>query len=252
MVSNSKIKIVVGALVFLCGIIYLIGNLFIVDFYPTSSGISKSYSEDTDIVEFFIYSPKAGRTDLCVPEAYFLYSKDIRRGVKSDITLLLHYPSLKPWNIYAEEFVKKNPDYKNWSRKKQREWLVEKSLLTLRPLHGEDFIHQFWDSDFFGKDKLKRQSEFSVFEKYESGLWQYTGDSKALPQSDDYFVSPNPENYSSVFKCNTSHRCTLETFYSESMTFEFNFSRNHLKKFKRLNDDIQSLIETFVCKKDSE
>jgi len=249
--SNKLKKILKNTIIifiFICGLIYLVSSFLIVDFYPNSSGVSKNYSDDMDIVELFIYSPKAGRTDLCVPEAYFTYSKEIRRGVKKKISLDLHYPSMKPWNIYKNEFKQQNPDYESWPRKKQRAWLVDESHLKLSPRSGAEAIHHFWNIQFFGDD-TKFVNKIELFEETKQGLWHLKEKGKYLSSLDDYFVSPRPKNFSTVIECKSSNRCTLETFVTDSVTLRFNFARAHLEHWQNLNSDIKSLAKTFICQK---
>jgi hypothetical protein len=233
--------------IFLFGLVYLISSYLIVDFYPNSSGIAQNNSNDMDIIELFIYSPKSGRTDLCVPEAYFTYSKEIRRGVKKKISLELHYPSLKPWNIYATEFKQQNIDYKNWSRKKQRAWVVDKSYLTLNPSFGAIAVNHFWNNEFFGTNS---NSNTEAFEQIKKGIWRLKDKGKYLSSLDDYFVSPDPKNFTTVVECKSTRRCTLETFVTDSMTFRLNFSRKHMDNLQGLSSDIKSLARTFICHKD--
>lgn len=242
----KKISIII---VFAIGLICFLKSFLVIDFYPNSSGLSQNYSRDLDSVEFFIYSPKSGRTDLCVPEAYFGYSKDIRRGVKSHIKLVLDYPTLLPWNIYESEFFESHPGHESWSREKIREHQSRKSYLDLHPGYGGKYIQDIRSREFYQLENGVVVKPLGEFEQLEDDFWQFKH-ARQKGSFPERFLSPEPKDFSLIITCNTNVSCTLETYVTDKMTMIFNFSRNHLVNWRKVKDDIVQFSKEFICMKE--
>lgn len=214
----------------LAGLVLVYGDRIVISFYGGGLVFNHSTSMDEHKIP-------TGKTNFCVPEAYFVFSNSFHPGSSIGLNLSMELDSLEPWNIYGKRigfFANK----KNMTRQEINEVLSKEVGLNISDGRGEGkSIDKKWK--FLLKDiQRKEEGEFTRLLPGKAAITYY-----------DYHLIPrDAKDYSYIIGCVSGAKCRLENFYGDTIDYEVMFDEKYIGIVDDIDFRARGLIEKFICK----